>query len=125
LKNEGDNLLSEKYKDNRTKLDYICGKCGDICSITFNNYQKGQGCAHCGGTKKLTLEFVKQTFEKRGDILLSKVIKIIGTKLEYICGNCDEKCSIIFDIINKDKVVLCGNCVKKCFQKRGDGRVKN
>jgi hypothetical protein len=129
----GNTLLSKEYKNARTKLEYRCGKCGDICSITFDNYKQGKGCANCGGTKKLTLDFVKQVFEKRGDILLSKVYKNNREKLEYICGNCDEKCSITFDHykqgqgcakcgINrmKQKQKLSLEFVKKCFQKRGD-----
>jgi hypothetical protein len=124
----GDNLLSEKYKDNRTHLDYICGKCDEKCSITYNNYQKGHGCPHCARNKKLTLEFVKETFKKRGDILLSKHYINARTKLQYKCGNCDEKCSIIFDSYRRGHG--CGNCagnkkltldfVKETFEKRGD-----
>lgn len=123
-----DTLLSKEYKNARTKLEYKCGKCFDICSIRFDDYQRGQGCASCSGRKKLTLEFVKQKFQKRGDILLSKEYKSNREKLEYKCGKCDDNCSITYN--NYQKRHGCPFCarnkkltydfVKECFEKRGD-----
>ena len=128
FKKRGDVLLSEKYKNNKENLEYICGNCGDICSISFNSYQKGIGCPKCAGNKKLTLEFVKETFEKRGDILLSKDYINTDSKLQYKCGKCDEKCNISFHSYQQGQG--CPHCggkkkltlefVKKCFEKRGD-----
>ena len=124
----GDTLLSEKYKDNKTKLEYKCGNCGDICNIRFDDYQRGKGCAKCGGNKKHTLEFVEKVFEKRGDTLLSEKYKDNRTHLEYICGNCGDICSITYSHYKQG--CGCPHCagnkkltlefVKKCFEKRGD-----
>ena len=111
----GDTLLSEKYKDNATKLDYKCGKCGDICSIPFLHYQRGRGCANCAGNKKHTLEFVKETFEKRGDILLSEKYKDNMSKLDYKCGKCDNKCNIAFS--NYKQGQGCPHCCKSRSEK--------
>jgi hypothetical protein len=111
----GDILLSEKYKDTDSKLDYICGKCDEKCSIIFNSYRRGRGCASCGGTKKHTLEFVKKCFQKRGDTLLSEKYKDSKTHLEYKCGKCDEKCSIRFD--NYQTGRGCPHCCKSRSEK--------
>jgi hypothetical protein len=124
----GDILLSENYINSLKKLEYKCGKCGDICSIIFHNYHRGHGCAKCGGKKKLTLEFVEKVFQKRGDTLLSEEYKNARTNLKYQCRNCGDICNIRFDDYQRGKG--CANCggtkkhtlefVKKCFQKRGD-----
>jgi len=111
----GDTLLSEKYKNNRTKLEYKCGNCGDICSIRFDSYKIGNGCAYCAGQKKHNLDFVKETFEKRGDILLSKEYKNNKTHLDYQCGKCRDICSVPF--LRYKRGHGCPNCSKSRSEK--------
>ena len=81
---EGYILLSEKYINSKHPLDYICPK-GHIGSIIWNCWQRGNRCDTCGGTKKLTIEFIRKHFEKEGYTLLTKKYISAQQKLEYIC----------------------------------------
>jgi hypothetical protein len=62
---EGYVLLSKVYKNNYTKLDYKCPN-GHEHSITWNNWKAGWRCPYCAGNSKLTLEYVREQFEKEG-----------------------------------------------------------
>jgi len=86
-------LLTEEkdYKDNDTKLKYICPK-GHEGYISWNSFQQGRGCPIEGkksGSKKLRKNFqeIKKEFERRNYILLTeeKDYENIYTKLNYIC----------------------------------------
>ena len=84
-------LLSKVYKNNRTKLDYICS-CGNKAQIMFDSFKQGRRCKKCGykrsGEKiKLDYLFVKKAFENSGCTLLSTEYKDSKTKLDYICSN--------------------------------------
>lgn len=59
--------------------------------------------------KKLTYEFVKSVFERKGCTLLSPEYINSKTKLEYIC-TCGEKSTTVFTNFQKGhKCVKCGN----------------
>jgi hypothetical protein len=77
-------LLSKEYKNNHTKLDYMCPN-GHEHSITWNKWQTGKRCPYCAGNAKLTIEFVRKSFESEGYILLSNSYVGNKTKLRYIC----------------------------------------
>ena len=81
---EGYILISNKYKNNNTKLDYICPN-GHKHSISWNKWSCGRRCPFCAGLVKLTLEDIKKSFYSEGFTLLSKEYKNAFTKLEYIC----------------------------------------
>ncbi len=81
---EGCTLLSEEYVNSRTKLDYRCSK-GHEYNTTWSHWRKCQKCQICYNKVKLTLEHVKESFEKNGYILLSKNYINANTKLDYIC----------------------------------------
>ena len=81
---EGYTLLSDVYIDSKTPLEYICPK-GDVGAIRWNNWQRGCRCARCSGNKKLTIEFVREQFEKEGYTLLTKEYINSKQRLEYIC----------------------------------------
>jgi hypothetical protein len=50
FRQHGATLLAETYKDNRTKMPYIC-KCGSVSSATYSNFQKCPNCKKCGNLK--------------------------------------------------------------------------
>ena len=83
---EGYTLLSEVYVNNSTKLDYMCPK-GHKHSIKWGNWKQKQRCPTCAGNAKLTIEYVKQSFETEGYTLLSTEYKNSCTKLDFICNN--------------------------------------
>ena len=84
FKQEGYVLLSKEYTNAKTKLNYICPK-GHKHSMAWSNWQQSKRCPSCAGLSKLTLEHVKEDFEKEGCILLSKEYINARTKLYYIC----------------------------------------
>jgi len=77
-------LLSEKYKNNSQKLDYICPK-GHKHSITWSMWRRGQQCPYCAGNGKPTIEFIRSEFEKEGYTLLTKEYTNNKQKLDCIC----------------------------------------
>jgi hypothetical protein len=81
---EGYTLLSEEYKDCKTKLNYICPDWHKH-SITWNGWRTGYRCPHCHGNAKPTLEQVRELFEKENYVLLSKDYINSYTKLYYKC----------------------------------------
>ena len=87
FKQENYILISKKYVNNKTKLNYVCSN-GHEHSITWNNWQKGKRCIVCAyNNKKLTLEHITLSFEQDGCVLLSKEYINSYTKLDYICKN--------------------------------------
>jgi len=80
----GYTLLSTEYKDNRTKLLYICCN-GHESEITFSNWAHGQRCAYCDGNAKYTYAHVKASFEELGYTLISTEYVNALSKLIYKC----------------------------------------
>jgi len=81
---KGCKLLSNEYKNNYTKLEYICPE-GHGHSIRWNDWQQGHRCPYCYGNVKPTIKFIRKKFEKEGYKLLTKIYKNSRQKLNYIC----------------------------------------
>jgi len=89
---EGYKLLTkeEEYKNNKQKLDCICSK-GHKYSVSWADWNSSKArCSICYGKKvserqKLSYDYIKETFEKRGYTLLSKEYKSCTDYLYYIC----------------------------------------
>jgi len=79
-------LSTKVYINVNQKLEYICPN-GHRHSITWRHWKRGQRCPYCAGLVKLTIEFVRESFEKYDYILLTKVYTHAKSKLEYICPN--------------------------------------
>ncbi len=77
-------LLSTKYKNSDTHLDYMCPN-GHRHSITWHNWQSGKRCPYCAGLVKPTVDFIKSEFEKEGYTLLSTEYINNRAGLDYIC----------------------------------------
>lgn len=89
-------LISDCYKNNLTKMDYICN-CGNYSKISFSNFKNGKRCRKCGHEKtgisrRNSHMYVKKFFEDNGCKLLSKYYKNNSTRMNYICicGNMSE-----------------------------------
>lgn len=65
-------LLSTEYLGSQKQLDVICPE-GHTTTITWNNFQRGQGCKFCAGNIKYDFEFVKKVFADRGCELLEVI----------------------------------------------------
>lgn len=87
-------LKSNKYKNNSTKLDYICPN-GHEHSISWKDFQQGYGCPKCAANKlsedrRHDIEYIRSGFEKRDCILKSTEYINAYIKLDYICPNGHE-----------------------------------
>ena len=102
-------LLSNKYKNSKTKLRYICPS-GHKHSITWGDWQQDVRCPYCAGKIKLNLKQVRESFEKEGYTLVSKEYISNNIKLRYICPNGHEH-SITWN--NWNKGARCTYCVNK------------
>ena len=83
---EGYILLTKVYKNNYTKLDYICSR-GHYHSTTWSawNSKKKHRCPYCYGNAKPNIEFIRAEFAKEDYELLTKIYDNAHQKLEYIC----------------------------------------
>jgi hypothetical protein len=83
FKKEGYILLTMTYNNAHQKL-----KCehpnGTEYNVSWSNWKQGTRSSVCGGLNKLTVEFVRGEFRKKGCILLAKEYKDSGTKMSYV-----------------------------------------
>jgi len=81
--------LLDRYVNNSTRMKFRC-KCGAISTITLASFNdKNCYCVECGGTKKLTLEFVKFYVSTFGYDLLETQYINAKTKLKLKCNRGD------------------------------------
>ncbi len=83
IESEGYILLSDSYENNNTRLTVKCLN-GHVDVVTWGRWKNGRRCPSCSPTKKLTHEFVKQSFESEGYQLLSPYISA-NEKVHYRC----------------------------------------
>ena len=85
----GYKLLSNEYKNNRTKLEIECDK-GHIFEMRYGDFQQNRRCPICynehrNDDRKLTYEYVKEYIESFGYTLLSNEYINSLTKLLIKC----------------------------------------
>ena len=105
---EGYTLLTKSYKNNYTKLNYICPN-GHNHFITWGHWNtSGARCPYCSGNIKYTYEEVKDVFNSLNYKLLSKEYKTAKHKLSYICDHGHINKSSFYSINNGH---ICPDCV--------------
>ncbi len=109
VENAGYKLLSNEYINTHSKMKFECPK-GHIYKTEFNHFKKGIRCPRCGGTGKLSYEYVKQFIEKEGYVLLDKEYKNNLTKINLRCPK-EHIFKIKFNHFKR------GQRCKKCFKK--------
>ncbi len=107
-KHPGCKVKFVKYKSFQSKLDLICEK-GHSFQISLSNILGNHWCAECGGTKKLTIEYVKEKIEelRPGTICNFTEYKNVDTKLDLIC-NKGHNYSVTFSDIKQG--YWCAEC---------------
>jgi hypothetical protein len=83
--NRGWTALADKYVNSQTKISAICGN-GHATTITWNNFQRGQGCRFCAGNIKFSYDQVKTVFEDNGCVLLEKEYTSNNTPMKFLCS---------------------------------------
>ena len=84
FESEGYTLLSKEYKNNYTKLEYICPE-GHEHSIAWGHWASGKRCRFCKGNPIITIDGIRKSFESEGYTLLTTTYKTAHSKLEYVC----------------------------------------
>lgn len=121
----GCKLLETVYINSKSLMRYICN-CGEESEIRYYDFKSGHRCSKCGGSEKLTIEFVKQEFLKAGCKLLETVYVNVRTLMRYICS-CGNESKITYGNFSQGN--RCANCggknkltigfVKEFFSKAG------
>lgn len=85
---EGYTLLTKEYINSKQKFKYLCSE-GHFGEILIGNWKKGSRCKECylKNKSRLSYNFVKSEFAKRGYRLLSKDYKSCESKLKVLCPN--------------------------------------
>lgn len=93
FKENGCILLTDEYKGNIQKLDYICPN-GHLSSISWAKWQQGGRCKYCtlerqARRQRKCFEDIKKSFKSEGCTLLTleSEYKNAHQKLNYICSN--------------------------------------
>ena len=81
---KGGKCLSEKYKNNSSKLLWQCSE-GHEWKSSANNIKNGAWCPFCANRARITIESLSDIANKRGGELLSTDIGNNKTKLQWRC----------------------------------------
>lgn len=77
-------ILSAEYKNSYSKLKWKCNM-DHIFYMTWTEFQQGNRCFECFGSKKKTVEEVEQIITDAGYNWISETYKNIYSKLELMC----------------------------------------
>jgi DNA-directed RNA polymerase subunit RPC12/RpoP len=121
--------ISETYKNNRQKLEFICSDCGEVFRKTLHDLtrKKVPTCPDCSQKRnwdnmRFKYEDIKIEIESMGGIIISNEYVNSKTKLELMCPECSESFNRPFEEIKYNKSVICGVCAMK---KMGNDKVWN
>jgi hypothetical protein len=100
--------LQDNYEKSSKPMSVIC-PVGHNTKISWNNFQKGQGCKYCACNVNFTYDEVKQFFFDQGCELLETKYDNNGVLLNYKCS-CGESSKIRFrDFKNGRRCMKCKN----------------
>lgn len=99
-------LHTDNYEHSQQKLDVTCPN-GHVTTITWNNFQRGQGCGFCSGRFKYNLTAVRRLFTDIGyEPLFDNYINN-STPLPFKCTRGHEATIRLLDFLQG---VRCGQC---------------
>ena len=86
---DGYELLTSVYKDNKQRLTYRCPR-GHLGSIAWNHYQEGHRCQKCAGVEnsirfRMDFNLIKKNFIECNYVLLTSDYINAHQHLHYIC----------------------------------------
>ncbi len=108
----GDTLITTEYFNARTPLTLLCSQCKQKYQTTYDYYQRGRRCGHCFGTKRHTIEHVREVISKDSNKLLSDTYTNSKTHLDIQCGKCGN---VYHTNLNNYRwgTIRCKNCVNQ------------
>jgi hypothetical protein len=107
IENYGYVLLSKAFNSVDQKLDVVCDK-GHTYHPRFSTILRGRLCSICAGVAAYTFDFVKQTIEHRGGLLISKTYNGSRQELHVICANGHEWHPVFDSILRGHWCGICG-----------------
>lgn len=112
---EGCKLLEKEYKNNATKMKYMCN-CGEVSFISFGKFQSGRRCYNCGrkkvnNSRRSTYDDVRSVFEDSGYILLEDEYLNAKTPMRCRCS-CGNETEITYDVVKQGQKG-CNHCYKE------------
>ena len=108
---EGYTLLSEAYKNNSTKLDYICPN-GHTHKVTWSHWNISKSrCPYCAKKIKYNIEHVKDVLKSIDYTLLSTKYKNCNNKLDMLCDRGHKISMSFYSILSGHRCALCANNV--------------
>ncbi len=122
IKQSGDILISDKYVNGTTKLDFICGKANHTFSMNWTNYQQGQRCRYCNNDnlseqRRTTIEDINKYIESRGATLIDggNDYKNVYSRITIKCNTCEYISSLLY--ISYKLSNGCSSCNQKKYSK--------
>lgn len=111
--NSGCTLVSEEYKNNKTKLEFLCS-CGEGFIRRFDTFrnQKLYKCGTCANRSKWDINKVRDYVEIKSDSkckLLSNEYKDMPTKMRFLCS-CKNEFERSFLKFYYSKQHMCSPC---------------
>lgn len=110
-------LLSNEYKNFKTKLSFKCKTCGKPYETDLDTFMqtKKYTCNACsrkraGEMKQFSYDEVKKVIEELGSELLSEEYIDSQTLLKVRCTDCGEPIYVSFANINHRKTIRCVEC---------------
>ena len=106
---EGYKLLTKENEYKNTTISILTIKCPEdhVSSMSWINWKMGSRCIMCSSRKRLTIDFIKQSFEQEGYDLITSIYINNHSKLEFKCpkGHISS-----MSWINWKKGARCGEC---------------
>jgi len=102
-------MLDDIYVKSQHNINVICSN-GHSTTITWNNFQRGQGCRFCAGNIKFSIEEARKIFEENGLLLVEKIYKTNNTPMQFICL-CGKKSKICLSAVKYG--ARCQECTNK------------
>jgi hypothetical protein len=109
FKEYGYQLLTDFYTHSTQRFLAKCPN-NHIRKVTLDSLKRMK-CSECTGNKKFTYDFVKQEFENKKYVLVSKKYLGICTKLDVLCPNGHDY-SVSFNNFHNHGSI-CSTCTKK------------
>lgn len=121
----GDTLLSTKYINNHSKLEFQCGKCDNKFWMIYSAYHRGERCSVCANNnssekQRKSYESVYNDFKSHGLTLLEKKYKNNRTPMKTSCNNCGRIWTTSYDSIKEKR-----SCPVCAISKRSEKQRKN
>lgn len=103
---KGGKVLSERYVNKSTKLQFMCGN-GHIFETRPAEILRGNWCSFCAGKHKYSIESMHVSAKKKNGKCLSSTYQNVFTKLKWECSN-----GHVFEAIPKHVINghWCPNC---------------